>query len=159
MSFRMTVTQSNQSRTIQYWAFTSTLISSYPPSELQPKWCSHIPLWFASYITPITRTPVMYSPLWIGSLIGRSSFLKGVNLLVHILYSISACCLFCDTAVMRFYANCKTQNVFCCSCKNSDVGVQRFLFQKGELSLRKASVESRTRSGSLHKDFSSPVFG
>lgn len=37
---------------------------------------------------------------------GRSSFLKGVNLLVHILYLISTYCSFCDTAALL----CQLQN-------------------------------------------------
>lgn len=129
MNSRMMMTQSNQSWIIEYRAYAPPSSHHILLKELLPKWCSHIPLCFASYTTPIKkRAPMMYSTPWIGSVMGRSSFLKGINLLVHILYLISTYCSFC-CAFMPI-AKLK-ESVFCYPWKNSEVGVQRILFRKG----------------------------
>lgn len=62
--------------------------------------------------------------------------------------------LCCETAVTcAFMSIAKLkESMFSCSSKNSE-HVQRFLLQKREVSLRKASVEPRTRSGSWYSRF------
>lgn len=62
MNSRMMMTQSNQSWIIEYRAYAPPSSHHILLKELLPKWCSHIPLCFASYTTPIKkRAPMMYS--------------------------------------------------------------------------------------------------